>query len=143
MKLEVGKFVRNKDGTIGKIIAIDLAKPRQEKYPNHPSKRWWRDKILISCYKGWRTTQNIIKASYNIINLIEVGDYLNGFRVNKIERYKTNTIIKIGNSTFNVLENEEIYTPSNDNNNGYEKIEKLKSVVTKEQMEQMAYKVGE
>ena len=62
MKLEVGQFVRTKDGTIGKIIAIDLAKPRQEKYPNHPSKRWWRDKILISCYKGWITTQNIIKA---------------------------------------------------------------------------------
>ena len=85
----------------------------------------------------------IVKASHNIIDLIEVGDYLNGFKVSKIERYDTNTIIKIGNSTFNVLEGEKIYTPSYDNNNGYEKIEKLKSIVTKEQFEQMAYKVEE
>ena len=83
----------------------------------------------------------ILKASYNIIDILEVGDYLNGFKVSKIERYDTNTIIKIGNSTFNVLEGEKIYTPSYDNNNGYGKIEKLKSIVTKEQMEQMAYKV--
>ena len=88
-------------------------------------------------------TYMITKASYNIIDLIEVGDYLNGFKVSKIERYDTNTIIKIGNSTFNVLEGEKIYTPSYDNNNGYEKIEKLKSIVTKEQMEQIAYKVVE
>lgn len=85
----------------------------------------------------------IVKASHNMIDLIEVGDYLNGFKVSKIERYDTNTIIKIGNSTFNVLEGEKIYTPSYDNNNGYEKIEKLKSIVTKEQFEQMEYKVGE
>ena len=82
-----------------------------------------------------------IKASYNIIDLIQVGDYLNGFKVSKIERYDTKTIIKIGNSTFNVLEGEEIYTPSYDNNNGYEKLEKLKSIVTKEQFESMKYEV--
>ena len=81
----------------------------------------------------------IVKASHNIIDLIEVGDYLNGFKVSKIERYDTNTIIKIGNSTFNVLEGEKIYTPSYDNNNGYEKIEKLKSIVTKEQFESIKY----
>ena len=85
----------------------------------------------------------IVKASHNMIDLIEVGDYLNGFKVSKIERYDTNTIIKIGNSTFNVLEGEEIYTPSYDNNNGYEKLEKLKSIVTKEQMESMKYSLGE
>ena len=83
----------------------------------------------------------IIKASHNIIDLIEVGDYLNGFKVSKIERYDTKTIIKIGNSTFNVLEGEEIYTPSYDNNNGYEKLEKLKSIVTKEQFENISYEV--
>lgn len=85
MELEVGKFVRTKDGTIGKIIAIDLAKPRQEKYPNHPSKKYWRDKILISCYKGWITTQNIIKVSYNIIDILEEGDYVNGLPIKFVE----------------------------------------------------------
>lgn len=134
MKLEVGQFVRTKDGTIGKIIAIDLAKPRQEKYPNHPSKRWWRDKILISCYKGWITTQNIIKASYNIIDILEEGDYVNGSLVINInydinldeDKVESISIFDYSIEGFNVLHEKDI-----------------KSVITHEQMEQMAYKVGE
>ena len=124
MELEVGKFVRTKDGTIGKIIAIDLAKPRQEKYPNHPSKKYWRDKILISCYKGWITTQNIIKASYNIIDILEEGDYVNGCKVHRI-----------ANCITIILDNEE--------NISWVKPSDIKSIVTKEQMEQMVYKVEE
>ena len=124
MKLEVGMYVRNKYGKIGKIIAIDLAKPRQEKYPNHPSKRWWRDKILISCYKGWITTQNIIKASYNIIDILEEGDYVNGCKVHRI-----------ANCITIILDNEE--------NISWVKPSDIKSIVTKEQMEQMVYKVEE
>lgn len=142
-KLEPNMYVRTKDGYIDKILLVEYAEEKRQRYPNHPSKKHWKDKILLLKAGYWRTTQNIIKASYNIIDILEVGDYLNGFIVNEIERDNTNTIIKIGNSTFNVLENEEIYTPSNDKNNGYEKIEKLKSIVTHEQMEQMAYKVGE
>ena len=137
MELEVGQFVRNKDGTIGKIIAIDLAKPRQEKYPNHPSKRWWRDKILISCYKGWRTTQNIIKASYNIIDLIKVGDYVNGEKVLETNckwEYMDDDSDTGVNEVYDGLELQKgrIYFE-------YE----IETVVTKEQMEQMAYKVEE
>ena len=137
MKLEVGMYVRNKDGTIGKIIAIDLAKPRQEKYPNHPSKRWWRDKILISSYKGWRTTQNIIKASYNIIDLIKVGDYVNGEKVLETNckwEYMDDDSDTGVNEVYDGLELQKgrIYFE-------YE----IETVVTKEQMEQMAYKVEE
>ena len=128
MKLEVGQFVRNKDGTIGKIIAIDLAKPRQEKYPNHPSKKWWRDKILISCYKGWITTQNIIKASYNIIDILEVGDYVNGEIVTKAS---------LDNIECNYIEIGYSYNRKGLRNKD------IKSIVTHEQMEQMAYKVEE
>ena len=130
MKLEVGKFVRTKDGTIGKIIAIDLAKPRQEKYPNHPSKRWWRDKILISCYKGWITTQNIIKASYNIIDILEVGDYVNGYKIGYIDDCKG-------------AMREFYYDDENPNEDVGHWEEEIESVITYEQMEQMAYKVGE
>ena len=137
MKLEVGQFVRTNNG-IAKIIDRILE-------PDHYYfKMWVTDKFLeINDDTEYISEVDVLKASYNIIDLIEVGDYLNGFKVSKIERYDTNTIIKIGNSTFNVLEGEKIYTPSYDNNNGYEKIEKLKSIVTKEQFEQMAYKVGE
>lgn len=127
MKLEVGQFVRTKDGTIGKIIAIDLAKPRQEKYPNHPSKKHWRDKILISCYKGWRTTQNIIKASYNIIDILEVGDYVNGEKIDYI------SISKDGKKRPLIRDN--IYF--------FDKYISIKSIITKEQFKQMEYKVEE
>ena len=139
MKLEIGVYVRTKSfkgfpSKIGKITKIEYnAGIDNETYialDNDEEKcRRWTEDWLIG------------KPSFNTVDLIEVGDYLNGFKVSKIERYDTNTIIKIGNSTFNVLEGEKIYTPSYDNNNGYEKIEKLKSIVTKEQMEIMSYKV--
>lgn len=137
MELEVGKFVRTKDGTIGKIIAIDLAKPRQEKYPNHPSKKYWRDKILISCYKGWITTQNIIKASYSIIDILEIGDYVNGSKVIDIS-----IIGKDKEKWVWVEQMEDTDNKYGDDYVGYNN-EQIKSIVTKEQMEQMAYKVGE
>lgn len=135
MKLELKEnmYVRTKDGTIGKIIAIDLAKPRQEKYPNHPSKRWWRDKILISCYKGWITTQNIIKASYDIINILEEGDYVNGQEV-----YYDEELDFLYVQSFDA--DGEFYQ---ENIAKQSFIDNIKSVITHEQMEQMAYKVDE
>ena len=139
MKIEVGMYVRIKWGnglqTISKCKNIvDMGDTQYAK----------EDFYIHTDHSGeviYKTM--IVKSSFNIIDLVDCGDYLNGFRVNKIERDKTNTIIKIGNSTFNVLENEEIYTPSNDNNNGYEKIEKLKSIVTKKQFSNMEYRIGE
>ena len=125
-KLEVGMYVR----TIGGI----------ERLKKENDNGWFFEKSMI--IKPDNIEKYIIKASFNITDLIQEGDYLNGFKVSKIERYDTNTIIKIGNSTFNVLEGEKIYTPSYDNNNGYEKIEKLKSIVTKEQFSSMEYRLG-
>ena len=125
----IGMYVRTKKG-IGKI--------------NYFINNNYTQKFTYIDNKGVSNileNDEIIKASHNIIDLIEAGDYLNGFKVSKIERYDTKTIIKIGNSTFNVLEGEEIYTPSYDNNNGYEKLEKLKSIVTKEQFENISYEV--
>lgn len=130
MKLEVGMYVRTNDGYINKIKKVNQFNVLVY------GRDLFGEELNIP-------NNEITKASYNIIDILEVGDYLNGFIVNEIERDNTNTIIKIGNSTFNVLEGEKIYTPSNDKNNGYEKIEKLKSIVTHEQMEQMAYKVEE
>ena len=134
MKLEVGQFARLKSGYICKIININDFREPNMKYGVEAN--YLKDVMFIG-------DDDVVKASYNIIDILECGDYLNGFKVSEIERYDTNTIIKIGNSTFNVLEGEKIYTPSYDNNNGYEKIEKLKSIVTHEQMEKMAYKVVE
>lgn len=71
---------------------------------------------------------HIVKASNNIIDLIEVGDYVNGSEVLKlgIDNYDDNATYKkylrcVGNSYFN---------------------EQIKSIVTKEQFESMSYKVN-
>lgn len=65
----------------------------------------------------------IIKSSSNIIDLIEVGDYVNGYRVSCISELTKN-----------------IYT---DDTNIVFKEENIKSIVTKEQFESVEYKVGE
>lgn len=70
---------------------------------------------------------DVIKASYNIIDILEVGDYVNG---SPICLFKTDEKDRIW-----------IYTDSN-YKYGYLENE-IKSIVTKEQFEQMAYKVGE
>lgn len=68
-----------------------------------------------------------IKASYNIIDILEVGDYVNGLPVAKTSEY-------IGTYEKYI----ELYGSCSDWKN-----EDIKSVITYEQMEQMAYKVGE
>ena len=108
MKLEVGMYVRTKGGFIDKIISFkstisnDYVELEDEYYANK---------------------KDILKASNNIIDLIEVGDYVNGELVEYIEvdSYKDYVI-----------------------NNGYWcNQENIKSIVTKEQFSQMEYKVGE
>ena len=73
-------------------------------------------------------TYMIKKASHNIIDLIEVGDVIT-----------TNNLC--GEVTKIDIENNKIWIACCD----YEtcKIEDVKSIVTKEQMESMSYKVGE
>ena len=73
----------------------------------------------------------VIKSSPNIIDLIEVGDYVNGREVREV-------------TTFGYLKGgEPIYRFKNDYNRFYDKNYKIKSILTKEQFESMKYKVGE
>lgn len=76
--------------------------------------------------KGHLHYGNFIKASYNIIDIIEAGDYVNGRKVVDIF-YDAND---------NVMEVCVLGSIEYDNN-------EIKSVITHEQMEQIAYKVGE
>ncbi len=75
----------------------------------------------------------VLKASYNIIDLIEVGDYVNGFKVTSVqeveEPYYPKRLLFVEEPQDNVL---KVF------NN-----EDIKSIVTKEQFENMAYKVGD
>ena len=103
MKLEVGMYVRYKQFTYDKVVKIGKLTNVQFQEVDNCSGR-----------------QIILKASHNIIDLIEVGDYVNGFPV----IHKENDILKCG-LLVQFKENE------------------IKSIVTKENFESMSYKVGE
>ena len=113
--MEVGDYVRTKHlgGSIEKIIEI-IPKEKTEDLV----------KICITdiskVYMQSITEEQIIKSSSNIIDLIEVGDYVNGYYV------------------INKPFNQRIHTEFDD---FFE--EDIKSIVTKEQFESMEYKVGE
>lgn len=90
-----------------------------------------------SIYQGEYTKENVIKASYNIIDILEVGDYVNGLRVekNKYGELYTSYVYYGGD----IGKQCEVYTTWLKELKG----NMIYSIVTKEQMEQMAYKVGE
>lgn len=119
MKLKVGQFVRTKDGIIAKVDYID-------------DNTIFFDKDLYRTYSDnidfleKDNLERIAKASYNIIDILEEGDYVNGRKVVDIF-YDAND---------NVMNNCVLGNIVYDNN-------EIKSIVTKEQFEQMSYKVGE
>ena len=61
-KLNVGDYVRTKEGNIGKIIDINKSNYN----------------YLQVEHNLFLKNENILKSSSNIIDLIEVGDYVNG-----------------------------------------------------------------
>lgn len=67
-------------------------------------------------------TENIIKSSPNIIDILQVGDYVNGYKIT-------------GKSNLNILYtyDEQVMLTSKN----------IKSIVTKEAFESMEYKIGD
>ena len=124
MKLEVGMYIRTKDGIIARIKEIDN---NERLYLNQKS-------IYTDDYKhDLIIDYEVIKASYNIIDILEVGDYVNGKKIVDVgcltngPRKGTKVIdYYITPSAVCYLENEDI-----------------KSIVTKEQFENMEYRIGE
>ena len=114
-KLAVGVYVRTKQGKIGKIIDINLG---QEE------KRYILDSSSVYIY--YET--DILKASHNIIDLIEVGDYVNGEKITRV--------IPQDICGDEVLDYQHIFV----NNKEIFKHE-INSIVTKEQFESMKYEV--
>ena len=88
---------------------------------------------VIEDTKGHLHYGDFVKASYNITDILEIGDYVNGHEVKDID-YAFDDI------ALNVKKPRIV--PYIDNiKNAY--IDNIKSVITHEQMEQIAYKVGE
>lgn len=76
--------------------------------------------------KGSLTPAFIVKHSFNLIDLIEVGDYVNGKLVNDIEKFEDGTIY-IKFSEHDYISDIEV--------------EKIKSIVTHEQFKSVMYEV--
>lgn len=120
MKLEVRQFVRLKSGYICKIININDYREPNMKYGVEAN--YLKDVMFIG-------DDDVVKASYNIIDLIEVGDIISFYE--DIDNYKKQYVIGIPD----LITLDEIKDKiTNDNI-------RLVSILTKQEMEQMAYKV--
>ena len=127
MKLEVGMYVRTDKGNICKIID----------YHNDITDYFYacyETDLKESLSKNYLIEENILKASHNIIDLIEVGDII------KFDITDTDNYAEI--QGYNCLEiscEEEL-------NGVKEMIEmesaKLLSIVTKEQFKSISYEVS-
>lgn len=118
MKLELKEnmYVRTNDGYINKIKKVNQFNVLID------GRDLFGEELNIP-------NNEITKASYNIIDILEEGDYVNGCYIQEIKSLKDNVMVCMLDSDY-----EFVSTITNKD---------IKSIVTKEQFEQMAYKVGE
>ena len=124
MEIQVGEYVRTKDGVIAKVTATGYGIDCD------------RDVFDLKCLQMMEippehVQEYVIKHSFNIIDLIEKGDYVNELKIIDIngicndKKTKAFTIYKNkGKAIITFLKNEEI-----------------RSIVTKEQFKAMEYEV--
>ena len=122
MKLKVGMYVKYTRGAINGYVPPRIAKITD-----------CSDKDLIKIDNGQVILKaDILKASYNIIDLIEEGDYVNGKLVYYDEELKC-----LGQSFVDGDGNFYFESITKDWKN------KIKTVLTKEQYENNVYRIGE
>lgn len=131
MKLEVGKFIRTPYG-IRKIVNIT----KDDGYGKPKVRVIELDRHLNTPYKFdyiFYTDENVIKkckTSYDIIDILEVGDYVNGDKIEYIDDCEG-------------AMREFYYDYENPNDDVGHWQEEIKTIITHEQMEQMEYKVSD
>lgn len=126
MKLEVGMYVRTKKG-IERIKLIEENFMERNNTFIATDNDEWRG-AYNGNFNGFTIRNNVIlKASNNIIDLIEVGDYVNGYKV-----YYCYCADEDMTGLFIDTENKRIWL---------DKPSQIKTIVTKEQFESMQYKV--
>ena len=117
MKIEPNMYVRTKRGTFDRFMTSKKIE----------SLTWYtfEDRGSITNPENY-----IINASHNIIDLIEVGDYVNGYKIGYIDDCKG-------------AMREFYYDYENPIKDVGHWEEEIKSIVTKEQFESMSYRRGE
>lgn len=128
MKLELREnmYVRNCYGRIAKIEYIE----DNTAYCDNWLYQSYEDHITFINLDDEDDIDEILKASYNIIDILEEGDYVNGDKIFNIDDCKG-------------AMREFYYDYENPNDDVGHWQEEIKSVITHEQMEQIEYKVGE
>lgn len=127
MELKVGMYVRTKEGYIAKLLHYGYNTGISGK--SHLFDRQIRD-ISDLVYETdnflWdkELKEYIKNYSYDILDLIEAGDYVNGYYVEDV--LKTFVNVAVGSNYF---QSPTIYEKD------------IKSIVTKEQFENMEYKI--
>ena len=119
--MKTGDYVRTKHKGIFKID--------ERCYFNKDFKEFW---FKAPCDKGneWTTIAEVIKLSPNIIDLIEVGDYVNGEKIIKIaEDFSGTKILIYGFDDGRHQVANAIYKKD------------IKSIVTKEKFESLEYRI--
>ena len=126
-ELEVGMHVRTKQGYIAKFKEYDEIFDIL-RFETPIFLRSWMPCDYMQ--KERFMNRYFLKASNNIIDLIEVGDYVNSYPVYEIVEYEDNTraIVIADDNKSIIWEESSKY---------------IKSIVTKEQFESMSYKVGD
>lgn len=130
MELKEGMFVRTNKG-VAKIVKTG----RFTKIDEKGNKTIFVDKNGIPCpyeFACYVWSNKITKASFNIIDLIEVGDYVNGYKVYEIKE----KCVMVGYKCFvTIFDDDEDFL--------YQTIyrEDIKNIVTKEQFEACKYVV--
>lgn len=121
--MKVGDYVRTKNGEIGKLVNVEIYYVLGQ-----------NDKDKFSCvlfnnsYVPCIVSNDFIIKKGQPIDLIEVGDYVNGSYIYSIVEENKNT------GQPRVLFTEE---------DGVLGSGEIKSIVTKEQFERMEYRIGE
>lgn len=136
MKLEVGMYVRFKKGKITYIRRLLEVIHNYEEFNVYRTVGEYFDYEEKDYFDIVYPDEIIGNPSYNIIDLIEVGDYVNGMKVSRVSgtRYDKNDLHCYCDDNFkynNNYELKQVMISAKD----------IKSVVTKEQFESMEYEV--
>lgn len=129
MELKVGMYLRcsgadDEHPIIQKITELES-----------PGRFGWKYKVFTDKCGSWFIDSPDIeiekaKYSFDIIDLIEVGDYVNGYKIGYIDNCKG-------------AMRQFYYDYENPNKDIGHYEEEIKSVITKEQFENMEYRIGE
>lgn len=130
-EIEVGEYVRTKNGTIKRCLKTTY---------DFEDNLYCNEFITVEPFvisdniKIHRciAKKEIVKYSKNIIDLIEVGDYVNGYKVAGVSDNG-------GTSEKEIM----IEIPYEETYNQHSLNEEIRNIVTKEQFNNISYKVGD